>query len=1053
MTYQEIKSFINTYIVQNGVGAITGSRLNTALNALADYYGFDSVVVTTLPAGSDATVNVQGRTLELGIPKGADGSDGRDGLDAVNPFKGWFDSLADLKASYTASIGDSAYVKDASPATTWSIYIYDSTASSDNYWADSGIDADTSHVQTFASGEELNQVTIDDSHLVNPVNTTNSSQPVLARAEDVMQLLDKKVNVADLVEYASIRKNLFDKQNFQTGKYILYKNSGWVNDTNAVISQKLYLQDKQEYTVSNIIIGGTGDTKQACIVVFDSNDDVLDVVKVDGVVTESSTASGYYKDQGKATFIWNKIEGEAYCRIEINYNVRNQSKYRYAQLELGGEATSYAEYGAVKSYDIAKNSEFNNAMIDIDKRVDDILDDIKDLNTIQDGLRYLEDIGVMEGDAQGTSKYYYGSVGGTIKTRSASSSFGVVRYNVEGGAQYYFSNRFGSGIYSSSYPIYGLIFTNENNIIIDKQFLSKQGSVDSWEDAPVVAPNDAVYAYVNYYTPNISNTDFLKEPIYGYIKVDKLKEDVDELMEAYNPSDKLMKVVIGENYFRVRSKFSDSEDIIIRFAERILSGGSRMSQSLTLNSYYVGANTLTDGELMTSQYKIGDPDDTISAIAFTGFGPMTGQHGWSIARCSKTGTSIDNSDLNSVWHDKDNSNRTFVLGYISDSYLYFFPVITDNNGIYGTTTGAVYNNLPSGFVHDSGATHTDAINNASSRYDLRVETSQWRFFADGHKVGIGTYYCDDFVFTESVVGHSPVGVSYNDWIIDNTDAKYDESKNFVALSRSYIFKGASMTYNLSFNTLYPFKLSYFYFLHPMLPIKYTDTDSTVYHANLFVPKAKGICTPYVNDTGMETGKSYYKYRNSTDLYNVNDIPDRAIGFLKSDSNTYKLGMVGGLSLVDGITVKQERNTYLANIGQSTDVSHFGNASASKNKWYTKVLLSSSFSNEVVPATFVKDVSGYVCWFDPNKNAGLQVYNYKASDSYVIYIHAQATADKKEINLPSYLEGLSVETIIEKTPGASLLTSQIICGKLYVKFEQNNGTDYSTNDNYIVIKVK
>lgn len=191
MTYQEIKAFINTYIVQNGVNAITGSQLNTALNALADYYGFDSVTVTTLPAGSDATVNVQGRTLELGIPKGADGEDGRDGrdgrdgLDAVNPFKGWFNSLADLKASYTASVGDSAYVKDASPATTWSIYIYDSTASSDNYWGDSGIDADTSNVQTFASGEEVNETYIDDTHLVNP------AEGALPKAEDVKVLKDE----------------------------------------------------------------------------------------------------------------------------------------------------------------------------------------------------------------------------------------------------------------------------------------------------------------------------------------------------------------------------------------------------------------------------------------------------------------------------------------------------------------------------------------------------------------------------------------------------------------------------------------------------------------------------------------------------------------------------------------------------------------------------------------------------------------------------------------------------------------------------------------------
>jgi hypothetical protein len=887
-----------------------------------------------------------------------------------------------------------------------------------------------------------------------PTNRLLNFYCYLQSGETVKNELNKKVNTSDLVEYESIRKNLFDKESFQTGKYILNTSSGWVDNDYAVISQKLYLQDKMEYTVSNIIIGGTGDTKKACIVVFDSNDDVLDIVKVDGVVTKSISVGGYWKDQGKATFVWNKLEGESYCRIEINYNVNDSSIYRYAQLEVGGEATSYANYNEFKLYDIVKKSEFDNAVTDLDKRVDDIVDDIKDLNTIQDGLRYLEDIVVMEGGTPVYSRYYYGAVGSALKTRSALSTFGTVRYDVEAGVQYYYSNKFGSGIYSSNYPIYGIIFTDGNNIILDRQFLSKQGSSDSWVDVPVIAPSGAVYAYVNFHTSSISSTDFLKEPVYNYIKVDELKEDVDELMEAYNPSDKLMKVVIGENSFRVRTKFSDSEDIIIRFEERILSGGSsRMSQSLTLNSYYVGANTLTDGELMASQYKIGDPDDTISAISFTGFGPMTGQHGWSIARCSKTGTSIDSSDLNSVWHDKDNSSRTFVLGYISDSYLYFFPVITDNDGIYGTTTGAVFNNLPSGFVHDSGAIHTTAINNASSRYDLRVETSQWDFFADNHKVGTGTYYCDDFVFSESVIGHSPVGVSYNDWMTDNTDAKYDESKDFVALCRSYVFKGASITCNLSFNTLYPFKLTHFYFLHPMLPIKYTDTNSTVYHANLFVPKAKGICTPYINDTGTETGKSYPKYRNTSDLYNVNDIPDRAIGFLKSDSNAYKLGMVGGLSLVDGITVKQERNAYLANISPSTYVSLFGNASSSKNKWYTQVLLGSSFSNEVVPTTFVKDVSGYICWFNPNKNAGLQVYDYKASDCYVVYIHAQATIDKVAINLPSYLEGMMVDEVVEKTDGATLLTNKVTCGKLYVKFEANNGTSYATNDNYIVFKVK
>lgn len=142
-------------------------------------------------AGTDASVTNMGTqtvpVLKFTIPRGADGQDGRDGqdgADAVNPFKGWWPDLATLKAAHTATAGDSAYVKDASPATTWSIYVYDSTASSDNNWADSGLDADTSHAQTFASGEEVNLTHIDETHLSHP--TQNS----LTRAIDVVGKLN-----------------------------------------------------------------------------------------------------------------------------------------------------------------------------------------------------------------------------------------------------------------------------------------------------------------------------------------------------------------------------------------------------------------------------------------------------------------------------------------------------------------------------------------------------------------------------------------------------------------------------------------------------------------------------------------------------------------------------------------------------------------------------------------------------------------------------------------------------------------------------------------------
>ena len=107
-----------------------------------------------------------------------------------NKFKGWYNTLAELKAAHTASEGYSAYVKDAFPATTWSIYVYDSTAFSDNYWADSGTDADTSNVQTFASSQEVNEV-----HIVNDL-TTGGTEDVLSaeQGKDALEKISKLSN-------------------------------------------------------------------------------------------------------------------------------------------------------------------------------------------------------------------------------------------------------------------------------------------------------------------------------------------------------------------------------------------------------------------------------------------------------------------------------------------------------------------------------------------------------------------------------------------------------------------------------------------------------------------------------------------------------------------------------------------------------------------------------------------------------------------------------------------------------------------------------------------
>ena len=125
------------------------------MNLESDIQGANA---TTLAAGSSATATIDSnKTLQLGIPRGADGANGQD---AYNPFKGWYTSSSALPANPV--VGDYAYVKGAE--TTDPAAIYECTT--DGTWSDSGKTADTSNVQTFASSQEVNEV-----HIVNDLIT------------------------------------------------------------------------------------------------------------------------------------------------------------------------------------------------------------------------------------------------------------------------------------------------------------------------------------------------------------------------------------------------------------------------------------------------------------------------------------------------------------------------------------------------------------------------------------------------------------------------------------------------------------------------------------------------------------------------------------------------------------------------------------------------------------------------------------------------------------------------------------------------------------------
>ena len=199
---------------QKPSGGIPASDLSTAVQTSlgkADTAVQQVTVGTTTTgnAGTNASVTNSGTAtnpvLDFTIPRGADGANGQDGADAVNPFKGWFASANALPAN--PAVGDYAYVKGANASDPAAIY----ECTTAGTWSDSGRTADTSNVQTFATGEEVNEV-----HIVNDL-TTGGVDDVLSAEQG------KNLNI----------RLIGQEQNYTDGYYVatggvITENSDWL---------------------------------------------------------------------------------------------------------------------------------------------------------------------------------------------------------------------------------------------------------------------------------------------------------------------------------------------------------------------------------------------------------------------------------------------------------------------------------------------------------------------------------------------------------------------------------------------------------------------------------------------------------------------------------------------------------------------------------------------------------------------------------------------------------------------------------------------------------
>lgn len=186
------------------------------------------------PAGKSA--------YQIAVDNGFEGTES-EWLKELHPFKGWFDSVSELEEEHTApSVGEYAYVKGATSSDPVKIY----ECSTEGSWSDSGRTVDTSTVQTFRSGEAVNDVDIDDEPTAGSDNLVKSGG-VKQGVYDVEKLIKE-------VQYP----------------YTIWYNNKYINTSNQLVNGN-------GYVVTNIIHLNQGDK----ITVQSSADGLVVIEKVE----------------------------------------------------------------------------------------------------------------------------------------------------------------------------------------------------------------------------------------------------------------------------------------------------------------------------------------------------------------------------------------------------------------------------------------------------------------------------------------------------------------------------------------------------------------------------------------------------------------------------------------------------------------------------------------------------------------------------------------------------------------------------------------------------
>lgn len=721
------------------------------------------------------------------------------------------------------------------------------------------------------------------------------------------------------------------------------------------------------------------------------------------------------------------VEG-ATCKFYLFYNSGDLKNETYLGANTTGNYITGAQYAAL----LFEKSANSNGL------------DYNQIQIVQDGTIIKIDDVIRKKELQpiaqtsDTPGEWINSTGGV----SINANFHYTRFEITDVIGIYLLS---SGVGGSTTLSFVHYYNSENTWLGSEYAVrTPPGSSEYLTDQPLTIPKNTSYILVN---ASISLMPTLKLKSKGdYFDFEQMEADIKNL----KGDKKLIKLHVyntepgrNENAFYVRAKYNDTKDILLLYY-------INLNTLLSPKTAYIGANTLSDADLMASANIVSEHSDSTAPLFQSSlYWHLYAQHGYVIPVVPNT-VGLTTADIGALW--KDQLDRQYNIGNVVGSSIYLLPVITRGTEGNDTRGWKTPNNpVITALTHVSGGTVTTPITVASqSTTQLRpiMKHENRKFYIDGQELTEpGDYEGDDFTVSESQTGYDPASIET--WFPTPGAIGTPDLTGAVEMARftwSYNFKGAQCCVNTTIDIRRKVECQSYGATQQQ-----TFVDTGNYKAMFMIPKAapqggKEIDKPFNSPALTSTGYSFF--RNTTYLQDVDKPIDRLIAMLHNpNDNTYLVGMAAGLSLVSGETVPAKRNVNIP-IATSTDGhERLGSFSPSNNnKFYIAAINTAPFADDGynLPNTYFKEINYYVAYFDPAANPG-QLYWYKDGNSYIIYSHCQSVQSRVPLTLPDFMEGLNVE-IVEQTDNAVLLTDTVQNGKLFVS--------YNTDDaNYLVLRTK